>query len=49
MEQQIREEQLSAAERARRQQDREREAAIRREAPKRLGLPTEVSNEASLL
>jgi hypothetical protein len=49
MEQQIREEQLSAAERARRQQDREREAAIRREAHKRLGLPTEVSNEDSLL
>jgi hypothetical protein len=41
MEEAIREEQLSDAERAWRRESREREAAIRREARRRLGLPEE--------
>jgi hypothetical protein len=41
MEEVIREEQLSDTERAWRQQYQEREAAIRREARRRLGLPEE--------
>ena len=49
MEQQIREEQLSEAERARRQHSREHEAAFRREARRRLGLPEEEPHEHNLL
>jgi hypothetical protein len=49
MEAAIREEQLSDAERAWRREYREREAEIRREARRRLGLPEEETDENGVL